>query len=387
MNPDKEKAPEPASYTGQIDNTYKDTIQNGEMQEPSLVFDSLTHVSPFFDIDPFSRKHGSILEFDFLRITDSTLIPYPIPILKINGDRVGTPDALTTISGQPKSGKSALIGILIAGAISTDGDIDGLAGVEVLPNTDGKAVIHFDTEQDRYTHQYHLKTILKRAYFDHTPGYFLSYNIRQLEIETYQDTVNSICAGANTKFEGIHSIWIDGGADFIYDTNNPEQSNTIVKYFEGLAQEYHTAIFIVVHTNPGSDKERGHFGSQCQRKSTGILSVKKEGEISYLDPKMLRFSGNSQKIQFRYDRVKGYHVHCVEFEDMEEARASTRIEKARKICADIFGGQHSHSFGSAIDAIMKKTKKAETTAKSIFKDMKAHQMIIQGKDKNWRISA
>ena len=102
---------------------------------------------------------------------------------------------------------------------------------------------------------------------------------------------------------------------------------------------------------------------------------------------MLRFSGDVQKIQFKYDKVKGYHVHCVDFEDMEETKALARLEKAKKICNSVFGGQQSHSFGSAIDAIMKATKKAETTAKSIFKDMKAHEMIFQGIDKNWRIKA
>jgi hypothetical protein len=325
-------------------------------------------------------------DFEYLRITDKTNIPYPIPTLSINSDRISTPDTLTTISGQPKSGKSALTGILIAGAISKSGDTDGLPGVEVLPNTAGQAVIHFDTEQDRWTHQYNHKTILKRARLDHCPEYLHSYNIRQLDINDYQSAVDSICEGAYNQFKGIHSIWIDGGADFIADVNNVEQSNGIIHYFEQLAQSYHTAIFIIVHTNPGSDKERGHFGSQCQRKSAGILSVKKEGDISYLDPKLLRHSGDIQKIQFKYDKAKGYHVFCNELEDLEGKRAIDRLEKTKKICENIFSGQRSYSFGNAINAIMKETRKGETTAKTMFKDMRAHEMIIQGADKNWRIN-
>lgn len=347
--------------------------------------ESLSVPETFLNIDKF-KQPVPIFEYDNLRITDSTPIPFPIPILKINGDRISTPEALTTVSGQPKSGKTALTGILIAGAISTDGDIDGLSEVKVLENESGEAVIHFDTEQDRWTHQYNHKTILKRAGFDHTPEYFLSYNIRQLAIEEYQNKVNAICESAYFQFNGIHSIWIDGGADFIYDINNPEQSSNIVKYFEGLAQKYHTAIFIVVHTNPGSDKERGHFGSECQRKSTGILQVKKEGDISYLDPKMLRFSGDIQKIQFKYSREKGYHIQCNEIEDIEARKAQTRIDSVKKICEKVFSGQRSYSFGNAIDAIMKATLRGETTAKQMFKDMKAHEMIGQGTDKNWRIN-
>lgn len=339
------------------------------------------------NINPFSEEEPDLLSvFEQYRITDRTNISYPIPILKINGDRVATPKAIVTISGQPKSGKSALVGILIAGAISTDGNIDGLPGVEVLPNENMKAVIHFDTEQDEWTHQYNHKTILKRAGLANCPDYFCSYNIRPLEIDQYQRIVDGICEATAGLFNGIHSIWIDGGADFIADVNNVEQSTNIIHYFDLLSIKYQTAVFIVVHTNPGSDKERGHFGSTCQRKSSGILSVKKEGDISFLDPKMMRFTSESSKIQFKYDKGKGYHVQCNEIADIEGKRATDRLQKAKSVCESIFSGQRSYGFGNVIDAIMKETKKGESTAKNIFKDMRAHEMIIQGTDKYWRIN-
>ena len=237
------------------------------------------NINPFANTEPAKEQPTEtpkLEDYEFLRITDKTAIPYPIPTLKINGDRVATPGAIVTIAAQPKAGKSAFDGILIAGAISTNGDIDGLPGVEVLQNEDGKAVIHLDTEQDRYTHQHNHKTILKRAGFDSCPDYFLSYNIRQLDLLQYQPYVNAICEAAAAKFNGIHSIHIDGAADFIKSVNDEIAAFEIVDYFEKLAQKYNTAIFVIIHTNPGSDKERGHLGSQFQRKSTGILSVKKK---------------------------------------------------------------------------------------------------------------
>jgi len=333
------------------------------------------------------QNETQLSDYEQYRITDATNIPYQTPILKINGDRVATAGAIVTISGQPKSGKSALTGIVIAGAISTDGDIDGLPGVEVLPNVEVKAVIHFDTEQDRHTHQYNHKTILRRAGLEHTPDYFLSYNIRELDLSQYQSCVNGICEASAKQFNGIHSIYIDGAADFIKSVNDEIAAFEIVDYFDKLAIKHDTAIFVIIHTNPGSEKERGHLGSQFQRKSSGVLSVKKEGNISYLDPKMMRFTGETAKIQFKYDKEKGYHVQCNEIADIEGQRAIERLEKARKVCEAVFSGQLSYPFGNAIDAIMKETKKAERTAKELFKDMKAHEMIIQGGDKRWRINS
>ena len=327
----------------------------------------------------------TLIEFDHLRITDKTSIPYPIPVLKINGEIISTPEALTVISGQPKSGKSALCGILIASSITTNNDIDGLRGVEILPNLDGKAVIHFDTEQARWKQQFNLKTILKRANLISCPDFYLSYNIRKLEIDKYQSIVNSICDAALIEFKGIHSIWIDGGADFIYDTNDQAQSNNIIKYFDGLAQIYHTSIFIVVHTNPGSNKERGHFGSQCQRKAEGILLVQKEGDISFLDPKLLRHAGDVPKIQFQYDREKGYHVECNVVVDLEKRKEQAKIDSTRIVCEEVFSGQRSYSYENAIDKIMVEINKSISIAKGYFTTMKAHGWIVQGSDKNWRL--
>jgi len=327
-------------------------------------------------------ENTTLSSYEHLRITDTTDIPYYEPILTINGYRISTPETITTISGASKAGKSALMSILIAGSISND--IDGLDSVVIMPNDEHKAVIHFDTEQDRWTQQYNHKTILKRARIDHCPEFMLSYNIRQLPIENYQDIVNDICRAATEQFNGIHSIWIDGGADFIHDTNNSEQSNGIVKYFEVLAQNYHTTIFIVVHTNPGSDKERGHFGSQCQRKSTAILSVKKEGNVSYIDPKLLRYAGDDiPKIQFRYDHEKGYHVQC-EVDSPQDRKASEKLNKLQVYCDKIFSGQRSYTWTHAIEAIMKETALGRNTAINTFKELKAHDLITQSDDKNWR---
>jgi hypothetical protein len=328
---------------------------------------------------------NTLLQYDFLRITDKTAIPYPIPIIKISGEIISTPEAITAISGQPKSGKSAFMSILIAGSIAPDG-IDGLDQVEVLPNNEGKAVIHFETEQAPWKQQSNQRTILNRASLTSCPDFFLSYNVRKLEIEALQPTVTGICQAASDQFKGIHSIYIDGIADFIKDPNNPEASFDIVKYLESIAQTYFCPIIVVVHTNPGSEKERGHLGSQVQRKAEGVLSVKKEGNISYLDPKLLRHAGDDiPKIQFRYDYEKKYHVQC-ELENPKDRKAIEKVTKLKELSEQIFSGQRSYKWGEAIDAVMKLTALGRNTAINLFKEMKAHDLIMQSEDTLWKES-
>jgi len=324
-------------------------------------------------------------DFEYLRITDSTMIPKPTPIIEIAEEIISTPEAITVISGLPKAGKTALLSILIAGAILIQGIlIDGLDLVKVLLNQFKKAVIHFETEQAPWKQQANQHTILKRAGLEKCPDYFLSYNIRKLSVEELQETVTAICQAAAEKHNGIHSIFIDGIADFIKDPNDPGASFDIVKYFESIAQEYFCSVIVVVHTNPGSDKERGHLGSQMQRKAEGILTVKKEGNVSYLDPKFLRHaSDNIPKIQFRYDYEKGYHTQCQET-NPQDKKVIEKHNQLTTLCTKLFSGQRAYKWGEAIDAVIKETALGRNSAINKFKEMKAHDLIVQGEDKNWR---
>ena len=319
------------------------------------------------------------------RITDSTYIPIPAPTITIAGETITTSEALTVISGASKSGKSALLSILIAGSIVQDGYYDGIDDIYVKPNSEGKAVIHIDTEQARHTHQTKLKTILKRSNMTTCPDFFMSYNIGQLPIEHYSTLTNDICDLAFQKFNGIHSIWIDGGADYIVDVNDAIKANEAVKFFEDISIMYHCPIITVLHTNPGGDKERGHYGSQCQRKAEAVLTIKNEGDdISFIEAKFLRNAGIKAipKIQFQYDKVKGYHVGI---------GAKTPIDRSKKkeleiqdLCNNVFSGQRSLHYDEAIEAIMGSELKGKRTAVDRFKIIKAAGLITQGADKRWR---
>src|SRR6201993_2642093 len=322
------------------------------------------------------------------RIPSRTHIAKPVPVITINDEIISTEGNLTTISGASKSGKSAFTSILLAGAISTDGLIDGLEFVNVQANASKKAVIHIDTEQAKHKHKNNLRSVIKRANMAKCPDYFSSYNIRQLEVAQYTEITTQICERAMRKFGGIHLMVIDGIADFIKDVNDAEQSTTIVKYFEELAIKYQTPIIVIVHTNPGTDKERGHLGSQCQRKCESLLMVKTEGNISFIEPKLLRMAGkaNIPAIQFMYDKAKGYHVGCGIRSVSVEDKNTTRLNGIKIICEQVFGGQTSLSYHNAIDEIMLKTDRGVAKAKELFKEMRVHEMITQGIDKYWRIN-
>src|SRR6201987_875431 len=144
----------------------------------------------------YKLRNPNILDvYEVHRISEHSQIAEPVPVITINDEIISTVGNLTTISGASKSGKSAFTSILIAGAISVDGVIDGLELVNVQPNVHKKAVIHIDTEQARHKHQNNLLSVLRRANLDDC-DYLLSYNIRALELAQYAEVTTNICEGA-----------------------------------------------------------------------------------------------------------------------------------------------------------------------------------------------
>jgi hypothetical protein len=326
-------------------------------------------------------------QYKRIRVTDSTQIEPPIELIRINGELISTNGNLTTISGASKSGKSAFTSILIAGAMA-NGSYDGLDGLDIAPARGG-AVIQVDTEQALHKHKTNLISILRRAGLAGCPENFFSYNFRDLGIDQYRDTLERICSAANSKFGRIHMVVLDGGADFIQDVNDIVQSNELVRWFEHLAIQFTTTVILVVHTNPNGDKERGHIGSQLQRKSESILTIKSDGDVSYLEPKLLRMAGKGKipLLQFAWDTAKCYHVGCgVRDPQAKSEKSRMSLPSLENLAKEAFAPPRAVTYDPAIEILKKMTGKGNNACTDLFKKMKESNLIIKGDDKNWRLN-
>ena len=55
-----------------------------------------------------------------------------------------------------------------------------------------------------------------------------------------------------------------------------------------LSTQYNCHIICILHTNPGTDKARGHVGSALQRKAESVIYVHKVDDISIVEPQFCR---------------------------------------------------------------------------------------------------
>jgi hypothetical protein len=325
-------------------------------------------------------------DFDSLLVTVEKHIPQDEVIIEIAGAKFASQNNISAISAAPKGAKTAVMNGMVAGSISWNGAVAGFPDIQVRPNDEQKAVIVLDTEQSMADQQHNVRTILKRAGLQNTPEHLRCYNITQLNLGDYQEKTNLLCELNAKRFSGIHSIYIDGGADFIASVNDEEQSSGIVKFFRQLSIKYQCPVVVIVHQNPGGDKERGHFGSELQRKIYGLLSIEKKGDTFSINGKMLRRSGNNDVpvINFQYSKDHGYHVQ-VDAADQEAAKDQARREKLEMISQQAFKPLQSYRHVDAVSAIMKYTSKAMTTAKGMVNDMVGFGYLEQGPDKLYRV--
>lgn len=335
--------------------------------------------------EPESQR--SLSDYDYLLIKKETDIAKEDPVITICGASFAAPNNISMISAAPKGAKTAINNVMVSCSISETGEADGFPDIKARPNTDRYAVLTFDTEQSPADQQYNVNTILKRAGLEETPDLLRCYNIRQLDFHAYTKATNEICHGCFEKFGGIHSIYVDGGADYISSVNDEDQSTEIIQYFIHLSIKYKCPVIIVVHQNPGGDKERGHFGSTGQRKCYGLLSIVKEGDIFTLQPKMMRRAGNSDVpvTQFAYSAAKGYHIQ-VDQPDKELQRALKAREKLRSIAAEVFPPNNSWKHKDAVSMVMDHTNMRLSTAKTMINDMAGFQYLVKDDHGLYRIN-
>jgi hypothetical protein len=112
----------------------------------------------------------------------------------------------------------------------------------------------------------------------------------------------------------IDLVVIDGVADLCVSPNDEAEALELVSQLHALAQEYHCAIFCVLHENPGAEngKTRGHLGSELNRKAFANLRIDKDTTTSvstlYGTDMRKRDIPKEQGFCFGWDDTAGMHV-------------------------------------------------------------------------------
>jgi phage/plasmid primase-like uncharacterized protein len=266
--------------------------------------------------------------------------PEAQPIFKLKGITIATPSNLGTITAHVKAGKSAAVEAMAASTFATE-DCDTLGFSSTNP--DGKALLHFDSEQSPEDHWHHVDRIIRRAHAQHRPPWLRSWCLTGLTFKQCQECVWEAMRIAHEEYAAILAVLIDGYGDLVSDVNDAAECNDMVARLHGLAIQYTCHLAGIIHFNPNSDKSRGHLGSQLERKAETNLAMEKDKD----DESSLIFSTKNRRagipkhlgIAFKWDDELKMHVS-------HERTPSTKRPGAPSIVSQI-ATMNTHEFLAA----------------------------------------
>ena len=219
------------------------------------------------------------------RVDITKYLPPVEPLIAIDGKVVCSAGNISAIVGEAKSKKTFLTTALVASSIAylyPDSEaFDNVANDITLK------VLWLDTEQG----EMHVRKVIERintltgATRDGSSDDIRLnvFALRELDPKQRRDVLRDALYTIRPNI-----VVIDGVADLQYDTNDLRESDALVGELMALSTGYNCHIICILHTNPGTDKARGHIGSSLQRKAESVLYVHKEGDVSVVEPQFCR---------------------------------------------------------------------------------------------------
>ena len=308
-------------------------------------------------------------------------------VVAVNGVPLGTQDNLFCITGGEGTGKSNYVAAILAGTLGTERlPAEKTLGLEITPNPNGLAVLHYDTEQSEAQLHKNLGKTLQRASLKTVPEFYHSLYLASLSRKDRLKLIRESMDLFHHRHGGIHLVVIDGIADLIRSANDETESIAIVDELYRLAGIYNTCIICVLHFVPNGIKLRGHIGSELQRKAAGILSIEKDDNPEYSVVKALKVRDGSPldvpMMLFGWDKTEDMHVY--RGEKSKEDKEKRKTDELIGVVKEAFRNSFKLTYQELCEVLMRKMEIKDRTAKKYIAYMKEQRILIQDTSGNYQ---
>jgi hypothetical protein len=316
---------------------------------------SITTVKEWADVPAVETEaHARVVSLaDLLakRRFNFNTVPAPIqPIYELLGNPISTSGNLTSITSAVKTGKSAVVGAMMASAMAGEDAGDCLGFTSCNPKE--LALISFDSEQSPDDHWRQNARALRRAGLQEPPPWLYSYCLTGLGSTRAWECVKEAIRSAAEQHDGVHSILIDGVADLVADVNDPGESNDFIAELHEVAIERACSIIGVIHFNPGGEKTRGHLGSQLERKAETNLRLDKSDQVTTIwsDKQRRAPIPKGSGPCFAWDDTDGMHVTV---ESRQSSKDADKRESLLALAEDVFAEHPAMRYSDLVSTVQK----------------------------------
>jgi hypothetical protein len=173
------------------------------------------------------------------------------------------------INGKAKSGKTFLLGSIVASMLNKDKQLGNILGS--LPN-DKQNILYFDTEQSTFHATRTIKRICKLIN-NPNPENLIPYGLRPL---TPQERLTAIEDAISTT-DNLGAVAIDGIRDLLtMGINDEAEATSLTSKFLKWTADYDMHLVLLLHQNKTDLNARGHIGTEILNKAETTLTVTKD---------------------------------------------------------------------------------------------------------------
>jgi len=153
------------------------------------------------------------------------------------------------IHGLEKTGKSSIIGAIVAAALREEGDplLETLM-FRAAPCPKGKRVVHVDTRSSESEYENLMNTTMRRTkYKDGRPEHLHSYQFRPIPVEERLGTLEKILFGP--ELPPVHVLLVDPLDDLVSD-HSQESVERVANLMRAWANMLNTVLVVVTCYKP-----------------------------------------------------------------------------------------------------------------------------------------
>ena len=195
----------------------------------------------------------------------------PPVFCKVGESPTMTAGNFSLINGKAKSGKTFLLGSIVASMVNSSKQIDSISGC--LPD-DKKNVLYFDTEQSTYHATRTIKRICKLINSP-SPENLFAYGLRPLtpaeRLTVIEETISLT--------DNLGAVAIDGVRDLLtMGINDEAEATSLTSKFLKWTSDYDMHLVLLLHQNKTDLNARGHIGTEILNKAETTISVSKDAK-------------------------------------------------------------------------------------------------------------
>lgn len=204
----------------------------------------------------------------------SSNIKFSGPLLTQNGNPVFYPHTINVIQGPNGVHKSRVAETVCSAIIKRDNcknDLLGFLATIVF------SILYVDTERNLTEQLPHaLQSILMGAGYkkEENPSNFDYISLLEVDRKERFNVLNKYLSYYRKIYADRPTfIVLDVSTDCIEDFNRADKSMELIDHMN-LAINQHNVVFLcLIHENPGSEKARGHFGTELINKASTVMRI------------------------------------------------------------------------------------------------------------------